>query len=158
MVLASAHQPAALELRRSVASYRDQIGGPVSALRALQDERGWIGAEAVDAVADVFNLSRAEVKGLVAFYADFHTRPPAEHVITICQAEACQAAGSRELTSAISERVGAGLGEATADGSVGLEPVACLGLCARAPAMRVDDQLVVEADTVAEQMLDELLS
>ena len=158
MAIATANNSVADELRRSIAPFVDEIGGPVTALRAIQDERGWIDADGIGAVADVFNLSRAEVKGLVGFYADFRTTPPAEHVVTICQAEACQAAGSRDLTKAISDRLGVGLGETAADRSVGLESVACLGLCARAPAMKVDERLVVEADTAADRVLDELLS
>jgi formate dehydrogenase subunit gamma len=156
MPIATATTTAADEVRRSIAPCKTAIGGPVTALRTLQDERGWIDTEAIEAVADVFNLSRAEVRGLVGFYADFRTQPPATHVLTVCQAEACQATGSRELTKTIADRLGIKLGGTTPDGSVGLEGVACLGLCARAPAMRVDDRLVVEADTTIDSVLDEL--
>jgi formate dehydrogenase subunit gamma len=149
---------AGTELRRLVAPYADQIGGPVTALRAIQDEHGWIDSEGRDAVADVFNMSRAEIRGLIEFYADFRTSPPADHIVTICGAEACQAAGSRALTKKVADRLGVELGHAAADRSVELGSVACLGLCARAPAMRVDGRLVVEADTVIDQVLDELPS
>ena len=94
------------ELRRLIAPHANDIGGPVTALRTLQQHIGWIGADAVDTVADVFNLSRAEVRGLVGFYADFRTEPPATHVLTVCQAEACQATGARELTQSLTERLG----------------------------------------------------
>jgi formate dehydrogenase subunit gamma len=144
------------ELRRLIAPHASDIGGPITALRAVQQQAGTIDAEAMDTVADVFNLSRAEVRGLVAFYADFQTQPPTEHVVKVCQAEACQAAGSRALTKSVSERLGVALGESTADGQVGLEAVYCLGLCARAPAMMVDDDLVVEADAAAERLIDGL--
>jgi formate dehydrogenase subunit gamma len=146
------------ELRRLVAPYAEQIGGPISALRAVQHEFGWIDDNGRDTVADVFNLSRAEVRGLIEFYADFRTSPPAAHVVTICGAEACQAAGSRTLTKKVVDRLGVELGQVAADRSVELGSVACLGLCARAPAMRVDDRLVVEADRVIDQLLDELPS
>jgi formate dehydrogenase subunit gamma len=146
------------ELRSLIAPYANDIGGPVSALRALQVSSGWIDAEAVDSVADVFNLSRAEVRGLVNFYADFRTEPPPAHVLTVCQAEACQAVGSRELTRKLADRLGVELGEKTADRSIGLESVACLGLCARGPAMMADGVLIAEADTAADRVLEELLS
>lgn len=146
------------ELRRLIAPLASDIGGPITALRAVQQRAGTIDAEAVDTVADVFNLSRAEVRGLVAFYTDFGTQPPTAHVVKVCQAEACQAAGSRALTRSISERLGVALGESTVDGRVGLEAVYCLGLCARAPAMMVDDDLVVEADAAAERLIDEILA
>ena len=144
------------ELRALITHLTSEIGGPIAALRTLQDHRGWIDDDAVEVVADAFNLSRAEVRGLVAFYSDFRSRPPATHILAICQAEACQAAGSRALTRQVCDRVGAELGEQSADGSVGVESVACLGLCARAPAMAVDGRLVVEADGVIDGLLEEL--
>jgi formate dehydrogenase subunit gamma len=146
------------ELRRLIAPHRNEIGGPITALRTLQQQRGWIDAEAVEAVADVFNLGRAEVRGLVGFYADFRTTPPATHVLTVCQAEACQAVGARQLTRAIADRLEVDLGGVTPDRSIGLEGVNCLGLCARAPAMMVDGELVVEADAKVDRVLDAVLS
>ena len=47
------------------------MGGPISALRAIMAECGWIDDHAIDTVAERFNLSRAEVKGIVSFYSDF---------------------------------------------------------------------------------------
>jgi formate dehydrogenase subunit gamma len=77
------------DLRRLIAPHANEIGGPLSALRTIQQQRGWVDDDAIDAVADVFNLGRAEVRGLVGFYSDFRTSPPATHVLKICQAEAC---------------------------------------------------------------------
>ena len=133
-------------LRDLIAPLVRETGGPVTALRAIQDERGWIESEALDVVADVFNLSRAEVRGLVEFYADFRSTPPAEHVVAVCQAEACQAAGSRALTRELEERLEVGLGRTSSDRQVSLEAVYCLGLCARAPALMVDGRLVVHGE------------
>lgn len=156
MPIATANAATSEELRALIAPLVHEIGGPVSALRAVQGRYGWIDDDSIDAVAHAFNLGRAEVRGLVAFYSDFRTRPPATHTLTICQAEACQAAGSRALTRLVCDRVGVELGEQNADGSVGVEPVYCLGLCARAPAMAVDGRLVVEADVVVDRLLAEL--
>lgn len=142
--------------RALIAHLAGQTGGPVTALRLIQAEHGWIDDDAVEAVARVFNLSRAEVRGLVAFYADFRTRPPATHTLAICQAEACQATGARALTRHVCDRVGAELGGQNADGSVGIDPVYCLGLCARGPALTIDGRLVVEADQAIDGLLTEL--
>jgi formate dehydrogenase subunit gamma len=144
------------ELRRLIAPHANEIGGPLSALRTIQQQHGWIAPDAVDAVADVFNLSRAEVRGLVGFYADFRTSPPATHVLRICQAEACQSVGARELTRSLSDRLGIALGGTTPDRRVGLEGVYCLGLCTHGPALMVDGRLVVGADAAADRVLEEL--
>ena len=146
------------ELRRLIAPHANDIGGPVTALWTLQRHIGWIDAAAVDTVADVFNLSRAEVRGLVGFYADFRTEPPAAHILKVCQAEACQASGSRELTAYLSDRLGVELGGTTRDNHIGLEEVYCLGLCTHGPAMMVDGELVVAADAAADRVLDGLRS
>ena len=78
-----------------------QMGGPISALRAIMAECGWIDDRAIDAVAERFNLSRAEVKGIVSFYSDFRIEPPPARVIQVCQAEACHARGAQRLTTGI---------------------------------------------------------
>ena len=144
------------DFRQLIAPHANDIGGPVTALRILQQHNGWIDTDALDTVADVFNLSRAEVRGLVGFYSDFRTEPPATHVLKVCQAEACQASGARELTATLADRLGIALGEMTSDRGIGLEGVYCLGLCTHGPAMMVDDRLVVAADSVADRVLDEL--
>lgn len=132
------------EARSLVEPHAARIGGPIRALREIVAACGSIDDTAVRVVADVFNLSLAEVRGIVTFYDDFN-RPPATHRIRICQAEACQAMGSRELTRALEARHGATLdGEVSADGTA-LEGVFCLGLCALAPAAERDGRLVARA-------------
>ncbi len=59
------------------------------------------------------------MRGLVEFYADFRTTPPAAHTVAVCAAEACQAAGSRALTRALEERLEVELGRISADGCGG---------------------------------------
>lgn len=154
--IATASATTGEELRSIVTPLAHQTGGPVTALRAIQEHDGWIGPAGIEVVADVFNLSRAEVRGLVAFYADFRTQPPADHVVRVCQAEACQAAGSRALTQALSERLGTTLGHATPDRSVELDAVYCLGLCARAPALMVDGELIADADQAVERVVEKV--
>jgi formate dehydrogenase subunit gamma len=142
------------QLRRLIAPHAKEIGGSLSALRAIQQQHGWIDPDAVDTVADVFNLSRAEVRGLVGFYSDFRAEPPATHTLKICQAEACQSVGARGLTRSLSDRLGIALGGTTPDRRVALEAVYCLGLCTHGPVMMVDGQLVVGADAAADRVLE----
>jgi len=156
MATAPVSSSPAERLRALITPLVDEVGGPITALRAIQELEGSIDGAAIEVVADVFNLSRAEVRGLVAFYADFRTQSPADHVIRVCQAEACQASGSRALTATLEERLGTTVGHATADRSVELDPVYCLGLCARAPALMVDDELVADADRAVERVIEKV--
>jgi len=89
-------------------------------------------------IARGLNLSRAEVHGVVSFYHHFRTRPPGRHVLQICRAESCQAAGGRAIEAHAKARLGVDFGETTADGRVTLEAVYCLGLCACSPAAMLD--------------------
>jgi formate dehydrogenase subunit gamma len=61
--------------------------------------------------------------------------------VRICQAESCQAMGSRALTDYAREKLGIDLHATTADGTITLEPVYCLGNCACSPAVMIGDQV-----------------
>lgn len=116
-------------------------------LHALQESFGYIDQEAIPIIADILNVSRAEVFGVVTFYHDFRTSPPPRHVMKICRAEACQAKGGNALAEHACERLGLEFGEQTADGRVSLEVVYCLGLCSVAPSAMYDGRLVARLDT-----------
>jgi formate dehydrogenase subunit gamma len=125
----------------AVAAHRNDEGPLIEVLHAVQAELGWVPTEATRLVADRLNLSRAEVHGVVTFYADLRQSPPAEHHVRVCAAEACQARGSRDLVDAAQRRLGVALGEQTADGRWGLDKVFCLGNCALGPAGTLDGAL-----------------
>lgn len=108
----------------------------VQILQAIVMRHGWIPEDTIRQVAFELNLSRADVYGVVNFYHDFRTEPPGEHIVKICQAEACQAMGSRDLTDHARAALGADLHETA--GKVTLEPVYCLGNCACAPAVMIN--------------------
>ena len=125
--------------------FTGRIGGPITALRKIVEARGYIQPPHLKVVAEAFNLSVAEVRGIVSFYSDLRTEPAGRKHIRICQAEACQAVGSRTLTAAVQDKLGIGLGEVAADGSVSLEAVYCLGLCTSGPSAMVNGAPVVRA-------------
>ena len=126
-------------VREIAASHVARPGGLLPALHALQDELGYVPPEAVPTLAEVFNLSRAEVHGVISFYHLFRTTPPGRETLYLCRAEACQAMGARELEKHTRERLGIGFHETTADGRFSLEPIYCLGNCACSPAVMIDD-------------------
>jgi formate dehydrogenase subunit gamma len=121
-----------------IARHAATEGGLLPALHDLQGEFGHIPDEAVRLLAQAFNLSRAEVHGVVSFYHDFRREPAGRHVVKLCQAEACQSMGARALAAHACERLGAALGTTTGDGRVTLEATYCLGLCATAPSAMID--------------------
>jgi len=132
------------------------LDGPLlPILQALQDEFGYIDAAAEPLVADALNLTRAEVHGVVTFYHDFRRAPAGRHVVKLCRAEAWQAAGGAALAARAEARRGVAMGTTASDGSVTLEPVYCLGLCATAPSAMIDGRVVGRLDA---QRLDAMLA
>jgi formate dehydrogenase subunit gamma len=113
----------------------------VQILHAFVERYSYISEEAVRQIAEAINLSRAEVHGVVSFYHDFRTEPPGKRIVRICQAESCQAMGSRSLTEHAKRKLGIDLHGTTADGDVTLEAVYCLGNCACSPAIMIGDQV-----------------
>lgn len=118
----------------------------VQILHAFVDRYSWISETAMRQIADELNLSRADVHGVVNFYHDFRTTPPGRRVVRICQAEACQSMGSRDLTAHAERTVGVKLNNTTPDGEITLEPVYCLGNCACSPAVMVDNRVYGRVD------------
>jgi formate dehydrogenase subunit gamma len=116
-------------------------GGLLPLLHKLQERIGHVPQEAIPAIARGFALSRAEVQGVISFYHDFRTTPPARHVVKICRAESCQAMGNAQLIAHAKQKPGIDFGAATADREFGLEAVYCLGNCALSPALTLDDNL-----------------
>ena len=108
-------------------------GALLPILHALQEEFGYIDEAAEPLIAEALNITRAEVHGVITFYHDFRRAPAGRHVLKLCRAEACQAAGGDPLAAHAAARLGVEIGTTAPDGSVTLEPVYCLGLCAVAP-------------------------
>jgi formate dehydrogenase subunit gamma len=133
----------------------DREGPLLPILHALQDEFGYIEEAAEPLIAEALNITRAEVHGVVTFYHDFRREPAGRHVLKLCRAEACQAAGGDPLALHAEARLGVPMGETAPDGSVTLEPVYCLGLCALAPSAMLDGRVVARLD---ETRLDALLA
>ncbi len=128
--------------RDIIAAQAGEAGATLPILHALQEVFGCVPEAAVPLIADVLNLSRAEVHGVVTFYHDFRRSPPGRHVLKLCRAEACQAMGGEALAARARARLGIGWGETTFDGRVTLDPVFCLGLCATAPSAMIDGKPV----------------
>jgi formate dehydrogenase subunit gamma len=150
------HEPWSAERTAQIAAEHRDLEGPLlPILHAIQDAFGCVPEHAVPVIAQALNLSRAEVHGVVTFYHDFRRQPAGRHVLKLCRAEACQAAGSDALAARAEQRLGVGFGSTTADGRVTLEPVYCLGLCSVSPSAMIDGRIVARLD---ETKLDALLA
>ena len=150
------HEPWSAERTAQVIREHQGLEGPLlPILHALQEEFGYIDEAAEPLIADALNITRAEVHGVVTFYHDYRRAPAGRHVLKLCRAEACQAAGGDPLALHAERRLGIPVGTTTADGSVTLEAVYCLGLCALGPSAMLDGRVVARLD---QARLDGLLA
>jgi formate dehydrogenase subunit gamma len=121
----------------------------------LQHELGYVPQETLPVIARALNRSRAEIYGVVSFYHDFKRHPVGKHIIKICRAEACQSMGTAALCANAEKSLNTPLGGTTADGSVTIEQVFCLGNCALSPAVMVGEKLYGKVDA---QRFDEIIA
>ncbi|AMX96505.1 formate dehydrogenase subunit gamma [Mesorhizobium sp. M7A.F.Ca.US.014.04.1.1] len=152
-------QPASTEIMsRTAAIIQEMKGleGPLlPILHGIQEEFGHVPKDALPVIAEALNISRAEVHGVVSFYHDYRSHPAGRHVLKLCQAESCQSMGSDAIAAKLQQLLGIGFHETTRDGSVTLEPVYCLGLCACSPAAMLDSEVIGRLD---DEKLDEIVA
>ena len=129
-----------------IAEHTDLEGATLVILHAVQVAFGYVPEPAIPMIASAMNLSRAEVHGVFTFYHDFRHQPAGRHVLKLCRAEACQAAGGDALTARAEAKLGIAIGNTTPDERVTLEPIYCLGLCATAPSAMLDGRLIGRLD------------
>ena len=145
----------AARTRSIVADLRFLEGPLLPILHEVQEEFGYVPQEALPVIAEELNLSRAEVHGVVTFYHDYRDHPAGRHVLKLCRAEACQSMGGDAVAERVKRLLGIDFHQTTLDGSVTLEPVYCLGLCACAPSAMLDGEVYGRVD---DQMVAELLA
>ena len=146
---------AAARAREIARAHAGRDGPLLEILRAVQGELGYLPEAAIREVAEVLNLTRAEVHGVASFYHDFRSEPGGRHRLRVCRAEACQAMGGAAIEEAAKGALGVDWHGTTPDGALTLEPVYCLGLCACAPAAMLDDR---PAGRVDEARLEALIA
>ena len=120
-----------------LARLSDQKPGIMQALQRTQELLGYVPDTAMDVVADVCNVSRAEVYGVLTFYSDFRRNAPANVIVKVCVAESCQSVGSRELVDDL-HREGFDVHNGTTVNGIACEQTFCLGNCALSPAAMIN--------------------
>lgn len=131
------------EVRVLLADLSREDGPVLRCLQRIQEHFGYVPESEIGVIAELCNVSRAEVFGVLTYYSDLRTTPPAVVVVGLCAAEACQSVGSRELEGdwhAVQLRDFAGA-------SVESREVFCLGNCALGPAAMINGELMGRASS-----------
>ncbi len=112
----------------------------IPALYLVQDQQGYVSAEAIRHVAEVIGCTPAEVDDVVTYYAMFFREPVGTYVVQVCRTLSCALAGAGRVTEAISKRLGIRVGETDPTGTFTLMEMECLGACDRAPVVMVNNE------------------
>jgi NADH-quinone oxidoreductase subunit E len=120
----------------------------LDALKIVQEHRGWVSDENIRDVAELLDMTPAELDSVATFYSLIFRKPVGEHVVLVCDSVTCWIMGYEDLLAHLTSHLGAGLGETSEDGRFTLLPVSCLGVCDHAPAMMIDGELYYDLDRV----------
>jgi len=116
-------------------------GSLIPILQEVQKEKGYISQEAIVKISRRLRVSRSTIYGVATFYSQFRFNPPGRNSVKICLGTACHVQGGDFLLNALQLEIGIKPGETTEDRRFDLGRVACLGCCALAPVMMVNNNI-----------------
>ena len=112
----------------------------MSALRFVQDEKGWIATDDMADIAVYLGMPQIAVYEVATFYHMYNLKPMGKHTITVCTNLSCQLGGANETVDYLKAKLGIGFGEVTADGRFGLREGECMGACVAAPLFTISNK------------------
>src|SRR5574343_1792417 len=127
---------------REVAKYpAEQKQSAVMACLALaQEEKGWLSADAVEAVASFLDMPPIAAWEVASFYNMYDLKPVGKYKITVCTNLPCALSGGYHAGAYLQEKLGIGYNETTPDGKFTLKEGECMGACGDAPVMIVNNR------------------
>lgn len=129
------------KLKEAIARNIDDPGAVMPVLQEAQDIYGYLPIEVQKMVADGLNVPLEEVYGVSTFYSQFALSPKGKYHISVCLGTACYVKGSGDILDKLSEIIGVGAEECTADGMFSLTACRCIGACGLAPVITVNDDV-----------------
>ena len=123
-----------------IGSYREQRWGLIPLLHDVQMAVGYIPPEAIPRIADGLGLFPSQVQGVISFYTQFYTEPRGKNVVRVCRGTACHVRGGKTILKLVKQELGLEEGETTTDLEYTLETVACIGVCALAPNIVINQE------------------
>jgi NADH-quinone oxidoreductase subunit E len=145
------------KIDREVAKYPpDQKQSAVmSALIIAQDEKGWLSTETMDAVAGYLGMPPVAVYEVATFYSMYNLKKTGKYKLTVCTCLPCGLQGALEAADHLREKLGIDFNETTPDGRFTLKEGECMGACAMAPVLLVNNKKM--HDYMSKEKLDRLI-
>ena len=150
--------PEALKrIDREIAKYppEQKQSAVMAALIVAQDEKGWLAPETMDFVAQRLGMAPVAVYEVASFYNMYNLEPTGRHKLTICTCLPCGLQGSLDAADHLKKRLGIDFNETTGDGEFTLKEGECMGACAMAPVVLVNNKRM--CDYMSNEKLDALV-
>jgi NADH-quinone oxidoreductase subunit E len=130
----------------------------MSALIIAQDEKGWLSTETMDFVARYLGMPPVAVYEVATFYSMYNRQPTGKYKLTLCTCLPCGLQGALDAADHLREKLGIGFNETTPDGHFTLREGECMGACAMAPVVLVNNKKMHDYMTTEklDQLIDEL--
>ncbi len=123
------------------------------AIYIAQREFGWLSLEAYEAVSNVLGVPEAIARGVGAFYSMYKHKPMGRNIVQLCTNVSCMILGAERLADFLKNKYGLEPGGTTADGRFSLVIMECIGACATAPAMLVNNDFY---ENLTEKYIEEI--
>ena len=124
--------------RQIIARYPRQRSALIPLLHVAQGQDGWVTPEAMEHIAELLDLTPAEVLGTCSFYEMFKREPVGEYLVGVCTNISCMILGAYELLHHAEQTLGVKTGATTPDGKFTLEEMECIAACTGAPCLQVN--------------------
>ena len=129
------------KLLEIIAKYDGVQGKMMPILQEAQEIYGYLPIEVQKIIADKTGIPAEQIYGVVSFYSQFKLNPDGEVAVAVCLGTACYVKGSGDIFDKLSERLGIGADECTADGKFSLTACRCIGACGLAPVLTVNEDV-----------------
>jgi len=145
------------KIEREVAKYppEQRCSAVMSALIIAQDEKGWLSTETMDEVAGYLGMPPVAVYEVATFYSMYNLKRVGKYKLTICTCLPCGLQGALAAADHLREKLGIDFNQTTPDGRFTLKEGECMGACAMAPVLLVNNKKML--DYMSKEKLDQLI-
>lgn len=131
--------PKEVKLGEVLAHYQGEKGALIPVLQEAQDIYGYLPAEVLRRISKELKIPLSKVYGVVTFYAQFRLKPMGRNIVRVCLGTACHVRGGAKILETVEKELGIVDGETTENLRFTIESIACIGACALAPVMMINE-------------------
>ncbi len=129
------------QIEKIIAGHRDKRWALIPLLQEIQEKVGYIPPEVIPNIAGSLKLFPSQVQAVVTFYSQLHTKPRGKNIVRVCRGTACHVRGGKSILKLTKQHLGIDEDQTTEDNEYTLETVACIGVCALAPNLVVNNTI-----------------